>query len=49
MSSDRCYRPKLEDNNILSELELFTGKQFDPDIVKYIIAMISDGFVTSIK
>ena len=49
MSSDRCYRPKLEEDKILSELELFTGKQFDPDIVKYIIAMISDGFVTSIN
>ena len=49
MSSDRCYRPRLEDDNILSELVLFTGKQFDPDIVKYMLAMISDGFVTCIK
>ena len=49
MSSDRCYRPKLEEDKILSELEIFTGKQFDPDIVKYMIAMISDGFVTTIK
>ena len=49
MSSDRCYRPKLEEDKILSELEIFTGKQFDPDIVKYMIAMINDGFVTTIK
>ena len=49
MSSDRCYRPKLEEDKILSELVIFTGRQFDPDIVKYMIAMISDGFVTAIK
>ena len=49
MSSDRCYRPKLKEDEILSELEQFTGKQFDPNIVKYIMAMISDGFVECVK
>jgi len=49
MSSDRCYRSKLDEDKILSELEIFAGRQFDPDIVKYMIAMISDGFVTAIK
>ena len=49
MLGDSGYRPKLEDDMILSELELFTYKQLDPDIVKYMIVMISDGFVTTIK
>jgi len=49
MSSDRCYRPKLKDDKILAELEMFTGRQFDPDIVKFMVEMISDGFVTAIR
>lgn len=49
MSSDRCYRSKLEEDTILVELEQFSGKQFDPDIVKYMTEMIHDGFVKSVE
>lgn len=48
MSSDRCYRPSLSNEEILIELERCSGSQFDPEIVTHMIAMIKDGFVRHI-
>lgn len=45
MSSARCYRPELEREKILSELEEGKGTQFDPDIVVHMIAMINENAV----
>lgn len=49
MSSNRCYRRHLDKDTILSELRGNAGTQFDPDIVKYMIDMIIDGFVNKIN
>lgn len=49
MSSNRCYRGRMEQRTILSELENNAGSQFDPSIVKYMIAMIKDGFVDHVQ
>ncbi|MBP5649289.1 MAG: HD domain-containing protein [Clostridia bacterium] len=43
MQSARCYRPALTDEYIRNELVNCAGKQFDPDIVKYMLDMIDDG------
>ncbi len=43
MSSDRCYRPRLEKEVILEELRKNSGTQFDPEYVGYMIAMMEDG------
>lgn len=48
MSSDRCYRRHLEKEQILKELRDNSGKQFDPELVKYMIDMIEDGFTYNI-
>lgn len=48
MSSDRCYRKHLSKEKILEELTSNSGKQFDPDLVRYMIDMIEDGFVYGI-
>ena len=48
MSSDRCYRKHLSKKKILEELTSNSGKQFDPDLVRYMIDMIEDGFVYGI-
>lgn len=49
MSSNRCYRRHLDRETILSELSNNSGSQFDPDIVKYMIDMIDDGFVNEVN
>lgn len=46
MNSDRCYRKRLPKDVILEELKKNAGTQFDPTIVKYMIDMIEDGFIT---
>ena len=48
MSSDRCYRKHLDKEKILKELHENSGKQFDPDLVKYMVEMIEDGFAYQI-
>ena len=48
MNSNRCYRGHLEQDSILEELNANAGTQFDPTIVKHMIAMINDGFVTAL-
>lgn len=45
MNTNRCYRLKFSEERIISELERCRGKQFDPDIVPYLISMIKDGTV----
>ncbi len=47
MSSDRCYRKALTEENILSELHKGIGTQFDPNIVPYMLDMIKDGTAPS--
>ena len=43
MSSKRVYKEVHEENYSLSELDLCSGKQFDPQIVPFMIEMIKDG------
>ncbi len=45
MASDRCYRPALSKERILSELKDNSGGQFDPEIVPYMVEMIHEGIV----
>ena len=42
MNTNRCYRLKFSEERIISELERCRGKQFDPDIVPYLVSMIKD-------
>ena len=45
MNTNRCYRLQFSEERIISELDRCRGKQFDPDIVPYLISMIKDGTV----
>ncbi len=45
MSSRRCYRKPFCKDRAIEELTANSGKQFDPDLVKYMIDMINDKFV----
>lgn len=45
MNSNRCYRKRLTRQEIIKELKDNAGKQFDPQIVAHMIAMIEDGYV----
>lgn len=40
MSSDRCYRKKLDTETILSEFERCKGKQFDPELTDMFVEVI---------
>jgi len=42
MNSDRPYRKKLSENDILEELEKESGKQFDPAIAKIFISLLKE-------
>ena len=44
MSSKRCYRNSLSYDFILDELKRNAGTQFDPDILKHMVAIIEDGY-----
>ncbi len=44
MNSDRCYRTRLPREQIVKELDDNAGKQFDPDVVAHMLAMIREGF-----
>ncbi len=44
MNSDRCYRPRMPREKIVKELDDNAGKQFDPDIVAHMLAMLREGF-----
>lgn len=43
MSSDRCYRKGLPSDVIIEEFEKFSGAQFDPKVVPYMLDMIKEG------
>lgn len=43
MSSKRCYRNALSYEFILDELKRNSGTQFDPEILKHLIALIEEG------
>ncbi len=45
MSSRRVYKEHRDEEYILNEFKECSGKQFDPDIVPYMIDMIKDGTV----
>lgn len=49
MSSNRCYRKKLDDEEILKELNNNAGTQFDPAIVSHMVDMIQDGTAARIQ
>lgn len=42
MNSDRCYRKRLSMDVIKKELSENAGKQFDPEIVKYMLRIIEE-------
>ncbi|MBQ9767735.1 MAG: HD domain-containing protein [Lachnospiraceae bacterium] len=44
MTTDRCYRPRLSREKVLSELKENSGTQFDPKVVPHMIAMMEEGF-----
>ncbi len=49
MSSNRVYRRHLNKEDIIEEIQVGSGTQFDPDIVKYMVDMINDGYVNVVK
>lgn len=49
MNSDRCYRKRLEKDEIIAEFEKCSGTHFDPKIAKIMIEMIKDKFVDKIE
>ena len=49
MSSNRGYRRHLNKDDIIEEIQKGSGTQFDPDIVKYMVDMINDGYVNVVK
>lgn len=42
MSSERCYRPKMQLDAIVRELQEGSGSQFDPTIVPHMLRMIEE-------
>lgn len=49
MSSNRVYRRHLNKDEIIEEIQKGAGTQFDPEIVKYMVDMINDGYVNVVK
>lgn len=49
MSSNRVYRRHLNKDEIIEEIQKGSGSQFDPEIVKYMVDMINDGYVNVVK
>ena len=49
MSSNRCYRDRLSDDQIIEELRENAGKQFDPDFIPHIVEMIADGYIEKVQ
>ena len=46
MNSDRCYRKRLSMERIRKELQDNAGKQFDPEVVKYMLCLIDENDLT---
>lgn len=49
MSSDRCYRKHLCEEEIITELKKNKGKQFDPELADIMVGMIQDGTANELK
>ena len=49
MSSNRVYRRHLNKDEIIEEIQKGSGTQFDPEVVKYMVDMINDGYVNVVK
>ena len=45
MSCDRPYRPALDRDAILNELDTFAGVQFDPGLAKEFLTLLENGIV----
>ena len=45
MNTKRVYRNPLEKQEIINQLKNNSGIQFDPEIVPYMVGMITDGTV----
>ena len=45
MNSERCYQHKMTKEDILEQLEINKGAQFDPKIVDCFLAMIAAGTI----
>ena len=45
MNSERCYQQKLTKEDILEQLKVNKGKQFDPMLVECFMAMLTDGTI----
>jgi len=43
MTSNRCYRNKIDIERVVADFKENSGKQFDPDIVPHMLSMIEDG------
>lgn len=48
MSHDRIYREKLSDKQIISELEMGKGRQFDPEITTIMLHLIAEKMVCEV-
>lgn len=46
MTSDRCYRKRISNEQVLEELIKGAGKQFDPEIVKALITLLQEGRIS---
>ena len=49
MSSNRVYRPRLSDDDILKELERCMGTQFDPEVTAAFIHLLKEGKVKPVN
>ena len=45
MTSNRVYRSKLRDEDVILEFEKNSGSQFDPKLAEIFVEMLKDGFV----
>ena len=46
MNSDRCYRPKLSRDVIISEIKNNSGTQFDPKIAEVFLKLINENKIS---
>lgn len=45
MNSERCYKQKLTKEDILEQLKVNKGKQFDPMLVEHFLVMLAEGTI----